>query len=201
MTVSSEDRYLLLLKKNIFIPEGARFCPDHVTNRRFKSEAIDKIAPYSTQMKKVNAVDVQLLLSNCQMLYEDKKRFDFDNSQSMSDDEYRTLTSLSKSQFDDLIGRLSQSNILNSSNRPIRTAIAILLCKLRLGLSNQMLDHLIITFSCTRNHETMNFKEKHSTFTKKRSLLKPMMIVSTTQSWATQFKKCPTQLNSTQLNF
>ncbi|CAF3729823.1 unnamed protein product, partial [Rotaria magnacalcarata] len=66
------------------------------------------------------------------MLYEDKKRFDFDNSQSMSDDEYRTLTSLSKSQFDDLIGRLSQSNILNSSNRPIRTAIAILLCKLRL---------------------------------------------------------------------
>ncbi|CAF4608076.1 unnamed protein product, partial [Rotaria socialis] len=132
MTVSSEDRYLLLLKKNIFIPEGARFFPDHVTNRRFKSEAIDKIAPYSTQMKKVNAVDVQLLLSNCQMLYEDKKRFDFDNSQSMSDDEYRTLTSLSKSQFDDLIGRLSQSNILNSSNRPIRTAIAILLCKLRL---------------------------------------------------------------------
>ncbi|CAF0935192.1 unnamed protein product [Didymodactylos carnosus] len=139
MTVSSEDCYLLLLKKNVFIPEGARCCSDHVTNRRFKSEAMDKIAPYSIQMKKLNAVDVQLLLSKWQMLYKNKKRFDFDNSQSMSDDEYRALTSLSKSQFDDRIRRLSQSKMRNSSNRSIRTAIAILVCKLRLGLSNQIL--------------------------------------------------------------
>jgi hypothetical protein len=53
--------------------------------------------------------------------------------------EYQALTSLSKSQFDDLIGRLSESKIRNSSNRSIRTAIAILLCKLRLGLSNHLL--------------------------------------------------------------
>jgi hypothetical protein len=139
MTVTDEDRYLLLLKKNVFIPEGARCCPDHMTTRRFKSEAIDKIAPYSIEMKKLNAADVQLLLSKWQMLYEYKKRLDFDNSQSMSDNEYQSFTSLSKSQFDDLIGRLSESMIRNSSNRSIRTAIAILLCKLRLGLSNQLL--------------------------------------------------------------
>jgi hypothetical protein len=139
MTVTDEDRYLLLLKKNVFIPEGARCCPDHMTTRRFKSEATDKIAPYSIEMKKLNAADVQLLLSKWQMLYEYKKRLDFDNSQSMSDNEYQSFTSLSKSQFDDLIGRLSESMIRNSSNRSIRTAIAILLCKLRLGLSNQLL--------------------------------------------------------------
>ena len=90
-------------------------------------------------MKKLNAGDIQLLLSRWQMLYQDKKRLDFDNSHSMSDNEYRVLTSLSKSQFDDLIGRISPARIRNSSNRSIRTAVGILLCKLRLSLSNQLL--------------------------------------------------------------
>ena len=139
MTVSSEDRYLVLLNKNVFIPEGARCCPDHMTKHRFKSEAIDKVGPFSVQMKKLNAGDIQLLLSKWQRLYQDKERLDFDNSHSMSDNEYRVLTSLSKSQFDDLIGRISPARIRNSSNRSIRTAVGILLCKLRRGLSNQLL--------------------------------------------------------------
>ena len=73
------------------------------------------------------------------MLCQNQKRFDFDNSQAMSDDEYRALTGLSKSQFDDLILQILQSKFRNSCNRSIRTAIAILLCKLRLGLSNKLL--------------------------------------------------------------
>jgi len=161
MTVTDEDRYLLLLKKNVFIPEGARCCPGHMTIRRFKSEAIDKIAPYSTQMKKLNAGDVQLLVSKWQMLYEDKKRLDFDNSQSMSDNEYQALTSLSKSQFDDLIGRLSESKIRNSSNRSIRTAIAILLCKLRLGLSNQLLAILFELSDKKKCYEFLKVQDQH----------------------------------------
>ena len=139
ITVSREDRYFVLLKKNVFIPEGARCCSDHTIGHRLKSEAIDQIAPFSIRMQKINAGDIQLLLSKWQMLYENQKRFDFDNSQTMSDDEYRALTGLSKSQFDDLISQILQSKIRNSCNRSIRTAIAILLCKLCLGLSNKLL--------------------------------------------------------------
>ena len=57
----------------------------------------------------------------------------------MSDDEYRIFTSLLKIQFDNLISHISDSDIRNSSNRSIRSAVAILLCKLRLGLSNNVL--------------------------------------------------------------
>ncbi|CAF4581114.1 unnamed protein product, partial [Rotaria magnacalcarata] len=49
------------------------------------------------------------------------------------------LTSLTKVQFEDLASYLFDSNIRNSSNRSIRTALAILLCKLRLGLSLNIL--------------------------------------------------------------
>ena len=101
--------------------------------------AIDKVAPSLIQYKKLTSSDIQLLITKWQMLFQKQKRLDFDNPQSLSDEEYKTLTSLSKSQFDNLISQLFASNIRNSSNRSIRTAIAILLCKLRLGLSNSLL--------------------------------------------------------------
>ncbi len=41
------------------------------------------------------------------------KRLDFDNPQSLSDDEYRIFTSLSKSQFDDLICQIFELRVIN----------------------------------------------------------------------------------------
>ena len=115
--ISSEDRYLVLLKKNILIPEGARACAEHTENRRLTMEAIDRVAPYSVQQHQLDASDVQLLLTKAQMLYEQKKRFDFNHPSSLSDHEYHVLTSLSKEHFGDLIGRISTSNIRNTNNR------------------------------------------------------------------------------------
>ena len=138
-TISSDDRNLVLLKKNVFIPEGARCCPGHMVDDRLKMDAIDRLKPFSVQYKKFNSTDVQLIISKWQILFEQQRRFDFDNREFLSDDEYRIFTSLSKAQFDDLVWQISESSIRNSSNRSIRTALAILLCKLRLGLSNSLL--------------------------------------------------------------
>ena len=64
ITGSAEDRYFVLLKKIVFMPEGAKCCFDHTIGRhRLKSEAIDQIAPFSIRMQKLNAGDIQLLLS------------------------------------------------------------------------------------------------------------------------------------------
>ena len=105
-------------------------------------EAIDKIAPSSIEYKKFNSTDVQLMINRWQTLFEQKRHFDFDNPQCLSDDEYQIFTNLTKVQFDDLAWYISQSNIRNSSNRTVRTALAIFLCKLRLGLSNAVLSVL-----------------------------------------------------------
>jgi hypothetical protein len=108
-------------------------------NGRLTMAAIEKVAPSLIQYKKFTSSGVQLLITKWQMMFEKQKRLDFDNAQSLTDDEYKIFTSLSKSQFDDLISQIFKSDIRNSTNRSIRTAIAILLCKLRLGLSNSML--------------------------------------------------------------
>lgn len=138
-TVSFEDRYFVLLKKNIFIPEGARCCPQHTVDRRLTADAVDQITPLTILYKEFNSSDVQLIISKWQMFFQQQRRFDFDDDRSLSESEYRSLTSLSKDQFDDLIRQISSFDIRNSSYRSIRTAIAILLCKLRLGLSNELL--------------------------------------------------------------
>ncbi|CAF5206645.1 unnamed protein product, partial [Rotaria magnacalcarata] len=138
-TVSAEDRDLIFLKNNILIPEGARCCSQHLDDDRLTKNAIDKVAPFSIKSKQFGSSDVQSLISGWQILFEQQKRFDFDNPLSLSDDEYQILTSLTKVQFDDLASYLFASNIRNSSNRSIRTALAILLCKLRLGLSLSIL--------------------------------------------------------------
>ncbi|CAF5013088.1 unnamed protein product, partial [Rotaria sp. Silwood1] len=137
--VTSEDRDLVLLKKNVFIPEGARYCSNHLVNGQLSMVAIDMISPSTIQYKKLSSNDVQLLINRLQIIFEKQKRLDFDNMESLSDDECKTFTSLSKVQFNELISFTSTFDIRNSTSRSIRNAIAILLCKLRLGLSNKLL--------------------------------------------------------------
>ena len=130
---------LFFLKKNIVIPEGARCCRSCVDYQRLSTTAIERVEQSSIQYKKLTSNDVQVLINKWQILFERQKRLDFDNSQSLTDDEYYIFTGLSKIQFNDLISEISTSDMRNSSNRSVHTVVAILLCKLRLDLSNRLL--------------------------------------------------------------
>ncbi|CAF3845452.1 unnamed protein product [Rotaria sp. Silwood1] len=138
--ISSEDGYFIFFTRNIWIPEGARCCSDHLVNHQLKQEAIDQIKPVSIRQEELNSADVQLLLNKSQVILENQnKKFNFDDLLGLTDDEYRLLTSLSKDDFNKFVKTVSSSGIRNSSNRSIRTAIGIYLCKIRLGLSNRLL--------------------------------------------------------------
>ena len=138
-TISSADRYYVFLKKNVWIPEGARFCSDHVVDRQLTANAVDRMAPSSVQLREFSVDDVQLLISNWQTFFQGQRRLNFDDTRSLSDHEVKVLTSLSKTQSDDLIHCLSYSTFRQTNNRSIRTAVGMLLCKLRLGLPNELL--------------------------------------------------------------
>ncbi|CAF1216078.1 unnamed protein product [Rotaria magnacalcarata] len=105
--ISSEDRYLILLNKNVFVPEDARCCPYHMVNQRPTMAAMNSIAPSSIQYKKFSSNDIQLLISKWQTYFERQKRLDFDNSEALSNDEYQAFTSLSKDQFNDLASQIA----------------------------------------------------------------------------------------------
>jgi hypothetical protein len=123
----------------MWIPDGARCCPDHIHDRRFTTQAIDTIKPLSVRYQEWNSSDVETMLGKFRILYQDKKGLNFDDPNGLSDATYLALTSCSRADFDHLVKVVSVSSLRNSSNRSIRTAIGIYLCKLRLGLSNNLL--------------------------------------------------------------
>ena len=69
---------------------------------RLKIDAIDKIAPFSIRNKQFNSTDVQLTINKLQMSFEQQKHFDFVNPVSLTADEYKILTDLTRVQFDEL---------------------------------------------------------------------------------------------------
>ena len=116
---------------------------DHLIGHQLSIEAVDAIKPFAIRHQELNSSDVYAILSKSQQLFVNvKRRFNFDDPRGLSDDEYLLLTSLSKDDFNELIEIVSSASIHNSSNRSIKTAIDIYLCKLCLGLSNRLLAYM-----------------------------------------------------------
>ncbi|CAF1249640.1 unnamed protein product [Didymodactylos carnosus] len=139
MTIAAEDRDMIFLTKNVMIREGSRCCRKHLEDHRLTPASINIIKPHKIEIISLKAGDVQMLINKSQILYNQKKRLDFDDCNAISDDEYYNLTSLNKGQFDSLIKEIAAFPIRNTAVRSIRTAVACLLCKLRLALSNTIL--------------------------------------------------------------
>ncbi|CAF4872633.1 unnamed protein product [Rotaria socialis] len=205
--ITSQDRDFIFFSRNTWIPEGARCCSGHLINNLLSKEAVDQIKPFSIRYQELSSSDVQLLLNKAQTLFENgKKRFSFDDPRDLNDDEYCLLTSLSRDNFNDFVQIVSSSTIRPSCNRSIRTAVGIYLCKLRLGFGHVTREDVIGHHTTTIARELMcggdstdtaiiiidgtylyiqksrnnEFQRKTFNLYKKRSLLKPMMIVTTT---------------------
>ena len=101
-----------------------------------------EVAKFSHRMRhNVSKVSSSLLtetFKKCRELLSksENKRLDFDNSISLSDDDYFNLTGISKDQFD---YTCSMINGLRNSKYSVRTTIGVLLTKLRTGLSSCLL--------------------------------------------------------------
>ncbi|CAG2220486.1 unnamed protein product [Mytilus edulis] len=74
-------------------------------------------------------------LFNMSLSVKQKKRLDFDDPNSLTDEDIVSLTGITKEQFEFLVS--SVSKLKKSANRSPRTAIAILLVKLKTGLSHR----------------------------------------------------------------
>ncbi|CAF4500569.1 unnamed protein product [Rotaria sp. Silwood2] len=138
-TVSDEDRDLLFMQSNIFIPKGSRCCPDHVVDGRLINDNLNKIRPRDIMQTSFSATDILTWLGKFRNHYNSIRYFDFDPPFSMSESDCYNLTGISKANFDHLVKLLADSNIKNSSNRSFRNAVGLFLTKPRLGISNKVL--------------------------------------------------------------
>lgn len=168
LTVSTDIRHRIFIRTGHMLLPGARCCQMHMTSDfSLREDAIKFLATASTECQTFfNKSDIYSLISSIRSvaLRNEKCRLDFDTSKGLADSDYMTLTGISKENFDDVISHCQ--SIRSTKNRSLRTCIALLLVKLRTGLSNQMLSTLFnIEKSGVRRALRTARKELTETFT------------------------------------
>ena len=144
VVVPSNARYEAFIQTSILLPAGIRCCSSHLEDNIFTSFAVaclkvmDKFKEGS-QITDTELVSLLHYIINAAQ-HNKSKRLDFDGQDTLSDNDYHTLTGLSKDQFDDLFGYVRTIN--STKVRSPRTCLAIYLLKLRSGMSNKVLSSL-----------------------------------------------------------
>ncbi|XP_033726042.1 uncharacterized protein LOC117315788 [Pecten maximus] len=150
MTVSIDCRTRLFVEKGHLLLAGSRCCCKHLdSDKYFNEEALCSVTDNSTNSQEgstyFNKTDISSLIANIRAIAvrNERYRIDFDNNHSLTDADYQNLTGITKADFNDLCLLLSSSTSIRcTKNRTSRTCIALLLVKLRTGMSNRLLSTL-----------------------------------------------------------
>lgn len=134
----SDSRLSVFVEKNILIAEGNRCCPNHLKDGILTPEALQNLK--TTDHIFLNKHSVLDLLGKMRHLCQTNKshRLNFDSRDDLSDEDYISLTGLSKENFRILFETVHDL-IKNTPSRSSKTTLAIFLCKLNSGLSNRFL--------------------------------------------------------------
>ena len=150
LTLGDDARMRSIVHSHVFVPIRTRCCSTHIDqNGDLTEESFDLVIRNRQKMCAVTCHELMELfclvathLRMTQKLIEkiqDNPPFDFDHSHRLSSGDYFILTGLGRLQFDDLCSHIPSSALHHSETRSPRAAVACLMMKLRLGLSNEVL--------------------------------------------------------------
>ncbi|XP_062618934.1 uncharacterized protein LOC134280537 [Saccostrea cucullata] len=143
IVVTQYARVRAFLRKKMFVPAGSRCCPKHIADKEFTDDALQQMQQTNPDTN-INRTSIVELLQQTRefALRNESIRLNFDDAKSMDNEDYYNLTGLTKDQFDELLSYLKDVDIRATKTRSVRTCIAILLTKLRCGMSNHLLGTL-----------------------------------------------------------
>jgi hypothetical protein len=125
------------IEKNILIPHENRCCGSHLVGKEFSDEAMDQITATTHGILMTDEelsrwiLDLSLL---CKTKQEKRKRFDFNDSKNIKDEDYPLLLGVTKQNFETMLSMI-RSKLHKSQNRSPREALAIFLMVLRHGMT------------------------------------------------------------------
>jgi hypothetical protein len=119
-------------EKTIFIPHCNRVCQQHLEGKLFSEDAMDEIVSTKDGVllsdEEISTWIFELTLSH--QPEKRQRRYNFDDPNNVTSDDYATLVGFSKEDFDSLLPYIS-GQIHNSVNRSARNALAIFMMTLR----------------------------------------------------------------------
>ncbi|CAF3037500.1 unnamed protein product [Rotaria sp. Silwood2] len=148
--INSSVRLYTLLEHHIYIQHKTRCCSKHISNDSLKVESIENIKQHKKRYCMIHREELIDLFND--MKNELRKNYlkinelaknpplNFDDTKvCLPEKAYQVLMGITRDQFDDLCSHIPRSKLRTSDLRTSRTAIAMLLVKLRLGISHETL--------------------------------------------------------------
>ena len=133
----------MLIRRNITIPKGSRCCEIHTLNGFLKHESFFGLTAYKSDYQIFDSNRIISTIEELQTMINCNKHIDFDDQLSLSDSDYKNLTGFTRAQHDRVLSYIPATALKNSMNRSPRCALACLLIKLRLGVSNSVLASML----------------------------------------------------------
>ena len=87
---------MIFLKRGIFVPIGARYCYDHISQEHLTAESLNKVCVSQTDSLKIDSVGFQEFLKDVRTILFSQKKFDFDNPLCLDEEGYRSVVGLGK---------------------------------------------------------------------------------------------------------
>lgn len=140
VVILAEAKLQAFVEHSIIIQGKMRCCKRHLNGKYFKDSDSKRIR-IASEKTTINGEEVTKLLNDLRV-YAQKGLLDFDTPGGLSDTDNLRLTGISASDFNDLF-EFVKSYIRNTSARSARNCLAILLMKLRTGLSHAVLSTLL----------------------------------------------------------
>ncbi|KAK3107904.1 hypothetical protein FSP39_024854 [Pinctada imbricata] len=141
ITLTACARHNAFIDSEVLLLAGARCCSHHVNNDgNLCLDALQKLKDMNTGTETMfNKTGIASLIKEIRSIAKvnEKCRLDFDSSEGLSSSDYEILLGIGKEDFNDLVSHVK--GIRDTKNRSVRTCIAILLVKLRTGMSNRLL--------------------------------------------------------------
>ncbi|CAF4172209.1 unnamed protein product [Rotaria sp. Silwood2] len=143
ITIKKEDRNNILIRRNVDIPKGSRCCKDHTSNGYLSREAFFKLTAYKINYRIFDSNYIIDTMEKLRTMVHYQKHIDFDDPSSLSDADYKILTGFTRKQHNRVLECIPSTALKNSVNLSPRCALACLLMKLRLGISNAALASML----------------------------------------------------------
>lgn len=141
VVISQLCRTTAFVEQNVILPPGNRCCSQHLQDGILTEDAAKQLQ--LTESSFVNRTYILDMLQRMRELCKKNEtcRLDFENAGSLSETDYCSLVGLSKQFFDELSKEV-EPYLKNTPARSIRMSLAIYLCKMKSGMSNQFLSTL-----------------------------------------------------------
>lgn len=135
--LSNECKAYIFLRRNIFIPENVRSCPEHLNEQGYISFPLLNGLRFVNRPYIIRGPLLQTFLESLRTVANNSTRFTDEND--FTDEEFRTFFSLTKPQFEDLRTFCDRVPCQGGDRYVSKKDLLLFLCKLRQGLSDEFL--------------------------------------------------------------